>query len=186
MKPLFSVISFFMLIVSYSRCIAQDKFYTKNGKIRFESRAPMEDIDAVNKSVTCVLDSKTGNIQFVAMIRGFEFKKALMQEHFNENYVESDKFPKGEFKGTVVNNSEINYAQDGTYPAKVKGQLTIHGQTTEVESDGTIQVVQGKLQTNGSFNINISDFNIKIPSIVSEKVSNTVKIIVDCTLDPLK
>src|SRR6476659_3333260 len=80
---------------------AQGKFYTKSGKISFFSSTPLEDIAATNKSVVCLLDSKTGDLQFAALIKGFEFKKALMQEHFNTDYVESTKYPKAEFKGQV-------------------------------------------------------------------------------------
>src|SRR4051812_38889326 len=86
---------------------SQEKFYTKSGKISFYSKATVENIEAHNRSVTCVLDSKTGNLQFSVQVKGFEFEKALMQEHFNENYLETDRFPKAEFKGQIVNNGEI-------------------------------------------------------------------------------
>ena len=105
----------------------------------------MEDIEAKNKTVAAVVDSKTGAIQFSAQMKGFEFEKKLMQEHFNENYVESNKFPKSEFKGTITNNSEINYTKDGSYTAKVKGKLTIHGVTRDVETTGTFKVSGGKI-----------------------------------------
>lgn len=165
---------------------AQDKYFTKTGKIQFISKAPMEDIEAVHKSATAVLDSKTGTLQFAVLMKGFEFAKALMQEHFNENYVESDKFPKAEFKGAVVNNSEINYQKDGKYNAKVKGKLTIHGVTRDVESTGIIHVSNGIVNTSSAFNISLSDFEIKIPSVVKEKLSNNIQINVDCKLEQLK
>ena len=165
---------------------AQDKFFTKSGKITFESKAPLENIEAHNKSVTTVLDTKNGNMQFAVLMKGFEFDKALMQEHFNENYVESHKFPKAEFKGQVVNNSEINYAKNGTYTAKVKGKLTIKGETRDVETIGTVVVKDGKVVTNSTFNIQLSDYKVEIPKIVKENISNNVKIVVDCALEPLK
>src|SRR5687768_1126030 len=112
------ILMIFTTICLCNEICAQDKYYTKSGRIQFESKAPLEDIEAVNRSVTCVLDSKTGNVQFAVIMRGFEFKKALMQEHFNENYIESHKFPRAEFKGQLLNNNEINYAQDGVYPAR--------------------------------------------------------------------
>ena len=165
---------------------AQDRYFTKTGKIDFYSKAPMEDIEAKNKTVTAVIDTKTGAMQFAVQMKGFEFEKKLMQEHFNENYVESDKFPKGEFKGSITNNQDINYAKDGSYPARVKGKLTIHGVTKEVETSGTIKVAGGKLDASSTFNILLSDYDIKIPSVVKDKGSNNVKIVVDCKLDPLK
>jgi hypothetical protein len=166
--------------------IAQDKFFTKSGKISFVSKGNIETITAKHKSVTCVLDSKSGAIQFAVLMKGFEFPKALMQEHFNENYVESDKYPKADFKGQITNNSEVNYAQDGVYNAKVKGTLTIHGVSKETEIPGKITVKGGKPQLNTEFNILLSDYNIKIPAVVKENISNTVTITTDCGLEPLK
>jgi polyisoprenoid-binding protein YceI len=146
----------------------------------------MEDIEAKNKTVTAVLDSKTGAMQFSVQMKGFEFEKALMQQHFNENYVESNKFPKAEFKGALTNNSSVNYTKDGTYVVTVKGKLTLHGVTKDVEAPGTIKVDGGKLEGKSTFNIRLSDYKISIPSVVKEKVSNSIKIIVDTKLEPLK
>src|SRR6266436_1464678 len=84
---------------------AQGKYYTKRGKISFFSTTAVENISAVNKSTVCLLDSKTGDLQFAVLMKGFEFKKALMQEDFNRDYVESSKFPRSEFKGQVTNNN---------------------------------------------------------------------------------
>lgn len=174
------------LVLTASVSFAQGKFYTKTGKISFYSKAPMEEIEGKNKTVTAVLDSKSGAIQFAIQMKGFEFEKQLMQQHFNENYVESDKFPKAEFKGNIINNSQINYSKDGTYTAKVKGKLTIHGVTKDVESTGALKINGGKIDANSTFNVLISDYNIKIPSVVKDKVSNSIKITVDCNLEPLK
>jgi polyisoprenoid-binding protein YceI len=175
-----------VFVLSASVSFGQDKFFTRTGKISFFSKASMEDIEAKNKTVTAVIDSKTGGIQFAVQMKAFEFEKQLMQQHFNENYVESDKFPKGEFRGTITNNSEINYARDGNYTAKVKGKMTIHGVTKDVETTGTIKVDEGKLDINATFNILLSDYKIKIPSVVKDKVSNSIKVTVDCKLEPLK
>ncbi len=165
---------------------AQDKFFTKNGRIAFVSKGNIETIQANHKSVTCVVDTKTGNIQFSVLMRGFEFHKALMQEHFNENYVESDKFPRSEFRGQIVNNSAIDYTKDGVYDAKVKGKLTIHGVTRDIEADGKITVKGGKPQANATFTILLSDYNIKISGLHKENINNTVTITVDCPMEPLK
>ena len=96
------------LITTATLSFAQDRYFTKTGKINFSSKAPMEDIEGKNKTVTAVLDTKSGAMQFAVLMKGFEFEKQLMQQHFNENYVESDKYPRSEFKGTIINNSEIN------------------------------------------------------------------------------
>ena len=118
-------------------------------------------------------------------MKGFEFEKQLMQQHFNENYIESDKYPKGEFRGTITNNSGINYSKDGTYPASVKGKLTIHGVTRNVETSGNVKVTGGKLEVTSSFNIRLSDYKISIPAVVKDKVSNSIRITVNCRMDPL-
>lgn len=178
------IVAGFVLLAVVSQ--AQDKYFTKTGKIEFYSKAPMEDIEAKNKTVAAILDTKTGALQFSVLMKGFEFPKALMQEHFNENYIESDKYPRGEFKGTITNNSAIDYTKEGTYTAKVKGQLTIHGVTKNIETTGTLKVDGGKIDATSVFNILLSDYKIKIPSVVKEKLSNNIKVSVDCQLEPLK
>ena len=165
---------------------AQDKYFTKTGKIEFSSKASMEDIEAKNKTVAAILDTKTGAMQFSVLMKGFEFPKALMQEHFNENYIESDKYPRAEFKGTVTNNANIDYTKDGTYTAQVSGQLTIHGVTKNINTTGSFKVDGGKIDASAVFNVLVADYKIKIPSIVKDKVSNTIKVTVDCRLEPLK
>ena len=109
-----------------------------------------------------------------------------MEEHFNENYVESHKFPKSEFKGTITNNETVNYSKDGTYTVTVKGKLTMHGETKDVETTGKLVVQGGKVNANASFNVQLSDFKISIPGLVADKVSKTAKIVVSCSLEPLK
>jgi len=163
----------------------QGKFYTKTGTITFFSSTAIEDIEAVNKAAVSILDTQTGDIQFAVLMKGFEFKKALMQEHFNRDYAESNQFPKSEFKGIVSNNNDINYKKHGTYPAKVKGKLTIHGQTKEIEATGSIMVAEEKISLHSSFNILLSDYNIKIQKIHRNNISGSIKITVDCSLEPL-
>jgi polyisoprenoid-binding protein YceI len=176
----------FPLVMLFINTTAQDKFYTKTGRINFSSKGVIETIEAQHKSVTCVLDTKTGNIQFSILLKGFEFRKALMQEHFNDDYVESNKYPKSEFRGEIVNNGDINYAKDGVYDAKVKGKLTLHGETKDVDANGKITVKNGKIEADSDFNILMSDYKISIPGSVVNNMSNNVKISVNCSLEPLK
>jgi polyisoprenoid-binding protein YceI len=173
-------------ILMAASLMAQDKFFTKSGNIQFSSKGVIETIEATHRSVTCVLDSKTGDIQFAVLMKGFEFRKAMMQEHFNENYVESDKYPKSEFRGQITNNSEVNYAKDGSYTVHIKGKLTLHGQTKDVEADGKITVKDGKLIAASKFKILMSEYDIDIPGSVAENMSDTINITVNCTLEPLK
>ena len=184
MKKFF--LSVVVLTIALAHARGQDKFFTKSGKITFYSKASLENIEAHNKTVTCVLDSKTGNLQFAVMMKAFEFEKALMQEHFNENYIESHKFPKAEFKGQVINNNDINYGKDGSYKAVVKGKLTLHGVTRDVETVGSIVVKAGKIDADAVFNVSLADYNVTIPNVVKDNISKTVSVTVDCVLEPLK
>jgi YceI-like domain len=185
MKKLFFLLSAFIIA---NTVIAQEKQFTKTGKINFDATVPKspENIDGINKSVVCVLDTKSGAVQFAVMMKGFEFDRALMQEHFNENYVESNKFPKAEFKGTVTNNSAVNYRKDGSYPVKVKGKLTMHGEIKDVEADGKIIITGGKVNATADFIVPLEDYKIAIPQLVADKVAKNAKIKVDCSLEPLK
>lgn len=173
-------------ILISSIAFPQGKFFTRTGQISFTSKGDLETIKAQNKTVTCVLDSKTGLIQFSVMMRGFEFRKALMQEHFNENYVESDKYPSSEFKGQIISSPIPDLSKDGIYPVQVKGNLTIKGISKEQLADGTLTVKQGMVQADAIFNIQLSGYKIKIPSVVKNNLSNTVTIAVACSLRPLQ
>jgi hypothetical protein len=184
MKKANIVISGLLLLASLAGN-AQNKFYTKTGRISFFSSTPLEDIDAINRSVVGILDTKTGDLQFVALMKGFEFRKALMQEHFNADYVESSKYPKAEFKGQITNSSDINYTTNGSFPAKVKGKLTIHGVTKDIEANGTITVKDGKLTLVSTFNVLVADYNITIEKLYRDNIAKTIKVTVDCTLSPL-
>ena len=150
------------------------------GSVSFEGRSLFSKIIAVNNSAVCVLDTKTGAVHFSLLIQGFEFKKSLMQTHFNEKYMESDKFPNSEFKGQLINNNIVKYTTDGAYPAMVKGKLTIHGVTKDVTTNGKIIVKTGKISLNASFTIQVPDYNIKA------NMKDQVTISVDCNLEPLK
>jgi hypothetical protein len=183
------IIYLFLLLSLASNLVnAQDKYFTKNGTITIDAttNASLETVHAVNRTARAVLDTKTGNLLFVVLLKGFEFQKALMQEHFNENYVESDKYPKGEFKGQVVNISSVDFSKEGTYNVSVTGTLSMHGKSQPLETKGTLQVKNGKVIANCTFDLTLKDYNITIPGLVADKVSKTAKVIIDCSLDPLK
>lgn len=167
-------------------CTAQEKYFTRNGTVEFFSSTPVEDIKAENYNVTAVLDTESGAVEFSLLMKSFNFKKALMQEHFNENYVESDKFPKATFKGQITNPGEIDFAKDGSYSAKVKGNMTIHGETRPVETDGTVEVKDGKVITVSKFMVAPEDYGIEIPGVVRDKIAKEIEVTVNTELEPLK
>ena len=175
-----------LLLGLWGTAPAQERFFTKTGKIVFLSNAPLENIEAVNKTAGAVFDKQTGAVQAAVLMRGFEFKKALMQEHFNENYVESGKYPSAELRGTVLNHQQLDYTRDGTYPATIKGRLQLHGVSKEITLPVTLTVKEGRLQANSVFSVQLSDYGISIPALVKDKVSNQVKVTASFTLEPLK
>jgi len=112
-------------------------------------------------------------------MKAFEFEKALMQDHFHENYVESEKYPKSTFKGNVVDMSKVDLTKDGSYPVKVKGNLTLHGVTKEVLTDAVFTVKGGKVNGASTFKILLADYKVEIPNLVKDKISKDVRIVVD-------
>jgi polyisoprenoid-binding protein YceI len=109
-----------------------------------------------------------------------------MEEHFNENYMESAKFPKATFKGQIANLKDINFTKDGVYNATIEGDLTIHGVTKHITQKGTVEVAKGKIIAKAKFGVKPEDYNIIIPALVKEKIANPLDVSVDITYDPMK
>ncbi|MDE3212818.1 MAG: YceI family protein [Bacteroidota bacterium] len=162
------------------------RYYTKTGIVTFHAGTTVEDIDGINKSTTSIFDVSTGEFDFALLVNGFEFRRALMQQHFNEDYLESDKYPKSTFKGKITNISSVNFSKDGTYPVQVKGTLTIHNISKEIEVPGTFIIKNGKVSGTSTFNVALADYNISIPSLVADKLSKTAKVVVNCDYSLLK
>lgn len=157
---------------------AQQIYSTKTGKISFFSDAPLEDIEARNSEVESKLAPSNGQVIFTLLIKGFQFKNQLMEDHFNEDYLESSKFPKSDFRGIITNIKEIDFSKDGSYPTRVKGSLTIHGVTREVETAGTIEVRGGKVAAKTKFNVNLKDYGIG-GALIGKKIAETIAVSVD-------
>ncbi|MBK9745102.1 MAG: YceI family protein [Saprospiraceae bacterium] len=179
------IIGFFLFFLGVQVMSAQ-KYFTKTGHISFYSDTPLEKIEGHNKSSNCVLDVATGKLEVATLVKGFQFEKALMQEHFNENYMESDKFPKAVFKGQIDNYSKLDISKNGKVTVKVSGDLTMHGVTKKVTTDAMVSINNGKIIADASFNVLLADFNIKIPALVKDQIAKSLKIKVACTLEPLK
>jgi hypothetical protein len=166
---------------------AQNLVITKAGKIYFFSRSKVvEKVEAENNEVNSILNTQTGDFVFAALLKSFHFQSALMEEHFNENYVESNKFPKSSFKGKISNIATVNVAKDGAYPVVVDGDLTLHGVTKKISSKGIITIKAGKVSAYSKFSIKLKDFNISIPKLVADKISEDIDITVDCKYEPKK
>jgi hypothetical protein len=178
-----SLIGFFLCLMVIG--VNGQKFVTKTGMIKFYSDSPLEKIEAINRSVNAAFDIGSGDLVFRVLMKSFVFEKALMQEHFNENYVESDKFPSATFLGKVTNIKEVNVLKDGIYPVVIDGKLTIHGETKTISEKGTLEVKEGKVLGKAKFNILLADYKISIPGAVTNNISKTIEITVDIVLDRL-
>ncbi len=157
--------------------------FTKNGMISFYSSAPVENIKADNNQVISTINTTTGELQFSLLINAFHFKKSLMQEHFNENYMESKKYPKATFKGKIVDLSKVNFAVNGNYAVTVSGDLTMHGVTNKITAPGTVSVNGGVISASSKFPVAVADFKIKIPALVKDNIAKVVDVTVSCTYD---
>jgi hypothetical protein len=159
---------------------------TKNGYIGFYSHTPFEDIKADNNQVAGVLDISTGEMVFQALIKSFHFDRALMEEHFNENYMDSEKFPKSIFKGKITNLASVNFSKNGTYEVTVEGDLTIRDATNRITSGGTIEVVTGGINASSKFKIVPEDYKITIPGVVRDKINKDFEVTVTMKYSPVE
>jgi hypothetical protein len=172
------------MLAAFTLANAQ-KYMTKSGTIRFYSETPVEKIKALNRQVNSALDFSTGNFVFKVLIRGFEFEKALMQEHFNENYMESEKFPNSTFNGKIVNFKDVNPGKEGVYKVVAEGDLFIHGVTNKVKVNGTLEVKGGRIIGKATFNVAPKDYNITIPKAVIKNISEAIQVDINITLESL-
>lgn len=178
----------FSLFIAYFAIISAanaQKFTTKTGTIRFFSEAPAENIEALNRQVNSALDVSTGDFVFKVLMKGFQFEKALMQEHFNENYVESNKYPSATFIGKIISSNLSDLNKIGTYEVEVSGDLTIRGKTQKITEKGSFEVKAGAIAGKSKFYIKLADFDIKIPKTVVKNISETIEITVDVNLEAL-
>lgn len=174
------------LLICFLLCgaslFAQEKMVTKTGKVTFEASVPsFEEVKAKNDGVTFILNSKTGEVASLALMKGFRFKIALMEEHFNENYIESDKYPKATFKGKIEN-FDVKTLSATAKEYTIKGKLELHGKTKDITSVVKIRKTDAGIEIVSNFSVNASDFDIKIPNVVKNKVSNTIDIKTEFTV----
>ncbi|RPE14001.1 YceI family protein [Chitinophaga lutea] len=182
MKQLLSLTT--LLLLSAFNAAAQDVYSCRNATFRFFSSAPMEDIEATTKQGVSAINVKTKTVYFKVPINTFQFRKKLMQEHFNENYLESEKYPFAEFKGKVLD--EVDLTKDGSYPVTVEGALNIHGVTKNYREKGTLTVKGGKINASAKFNVRVADHNIKIPTLVIKNIAEVVEVTVNADYQPVK
>jgi hypothetical protein len=157
----------------------QDIYVCKSAKITLFSKAPIEDIEATSTKGTSVFNATTGELAFNVQIRSFQFPKALMQDHFNTEYMDSDKFPLASFKGKI--NEHIDVTKDGTTAITVTGDLNVHGVTKPRSISGTVTVKGGVISMTSEFIVKCADHNITIPTIVFHNIAETIRMNVSAT-----
>ncbi len=165
------IITFFLFLVQMN--FGQDKYFTKQGYVSFFSHSLVEDIKADNKQVLSIIDTTTGDIAIQLLIRSFQFKKALMQEHFNENYLESHKYPKATFSGKILN---YNQRSEPDFETEIEGIIRIHGKERKISTIAKITKTDEELILTGHFMVKVADFDIKIPKIVMNNIAKNIKI----------
>jgi polyisoprenoid-binding protein YceI len=169
----------FLLVGLFSMTgINGQKYFSKNAMVRFHSDSPLEKVEGVNSTATTVIDAASGKMEFAALNNAFVFEKALMQEHFNENYMESTKFPKTVFKGMINELNTVKFTVPGTYKITVTGEMSIHGVTKVVTAPAEFIVDAKGLHGNAKFTVKCSDYKIDIPAVVKENISNDVDVTV--------
>lgn len=180
-----SIILSLILIIATS-ATAQEQYFTKSGHIDFYSHAPLEDIQADNNQVAAFLEVPSGKLTFAALMKSFEFEKALMQEHFNENYVESDEYPKAIFKGIITDFEKVDLSQKGEIEVSVVGKLTLHGVTKALSTKATLNIQKDKIVGKSVFIAKPEDFKIKIPNAVKNNIAKEIRVTVNVDFLPYK
>lgn len=162
---------------------AQTKLITKTGKVTFEASVPaFEEVKAKNENVTCIINTETGEIASLVLMKSFRFKVALMEEHFNENYIESDKYPKGTFKGKI-DNFDISKLTAAAKEYTIIGKLELHGKSKQISIPAKIKKTKEGVEIISNFDVNTDDFGIEIPSVVSKKVAKKVAVTLNYQLN---
>ncbi len=170
-----------LLFVGSSLSSAAQKFIVEKSYVTFYSHATIEDITAEHKNANSIFSSETGEIVFSVPIKEFKFAKALMEEHFNEKYMESEKFPKATFQGKVTG---FQKQVTGAQQVQATGKLTVHGVTKEIEIPGTLEVTGGKIKLLSKFVIKLEDYNITLPQLMWQNIAEQVDVTLEFTYKP--
>ncbi len=157
-------------------------FVTRNGTIRFFSEAPLENIEAVNRQVSSALDAETGEFVFRVVMRSFSFEKSLMQQHFNDNFVESHKYPNATFEGQIIEIGQIDFNSSGEYEVAVEGDLTIKDTTHFISEQGVLRINGDTVKGESQFVIRPEDYNITIPSRFARNIAQEIEVTVNVNL----
>lgn len=176
-----------LLVLSFTQIsfhVNAQKYITKEGKIEIFSQTPIFTIEGVNKKVGSIIDFNTGDIVASTLVRSFKFHEALVEDHFNENYMESEKFPKAQFKGKITNIKDVDIKKDGIYKIIIKGDLTIHGETKAIEAPGTITVKGGKVSGKTEITVSLAAHKIRVEERYKDAIKDDILLKIDFDYSP--
>lgn len=170
--------------LSLSTTISAQIFMAKTCEVSFFSASPLENIEAIAKAPKTFLNTGTNDVQVQVANTAFVFEKPLMQEHFNENYMESEKYPSTTFKGKI--NEKIDFTKDGENKVTVTGKMSMHGVDKEITVPGIVTIKDGEIRIATKFRVHIADYNIKVPSLYVQNIAEDVDVKLNAVLVPFK
>jgi hypothetical protein len=161
------------------------KYLTKTGVIEIFSETSLFVIEAKNQQVACILNAENGDVVTSTLVRSFKFREALVEEHFNENYMESHLYPKAQFKGKIINFSSVDLSKDGSYPVTIEGSLTMHGETNPVTTKGTLVVKSGTVTATAEMIISLEQYKIKVEEQYKDRINDKIRLAIHFELKPM-
>lgn len=170
-----------LLILAFPGSVGAQKYISETSAVTFFSKATIEDIAARNEKAMAMLDAGTGDVACSIPVKDFVFEKSLMQEHFNEKYMETEKYPKASFQGKVKG---FVLSSAGPQSVTAVGKLTVHGVTRDVEVPGTLEVKGDRIVLQAKFMITLEDYNVKRPQVLWKNIAEAVEVMLDFTLKP--
>lgn len=179
------IIALLIVVLSISAAVQAQKYLTKTGEIEIFSETSLFMIEAKNQQVAAIINGETGDVVASTLVRSFKFHEALVEEHFNENYMESHLYPKSQFKGKITNFSAIDLSKSGTYSINLEGDLTMHGETNKVASKGTLVVKSGTITASTEFTISLAQFKIRVEEKYKDRINDEIKLSIHFELKPM-
>ena len=179
------VLTAMVLILGAWASVHAQKYLTKEGVIDLYSETSLFVIEAKNQKVACILNADNGEVAASTLVRSFKFKEALVEEHFNENYMESHLYPKSQFKGKILNFNQINFSKDGSYNIQIAGDLTMHGEIHPLKTTGKLTVKSGTITASTEFLVSLEEYKIKVEEQYKDRINDQIKLTVHFDLKPM-
>jgi len=179
------MILFFVPAIILCTQINAQKYKTTEGHIEIFSQTPVFTIEGMDKKVASIINFDNGEIVATTLVRSFKFREALVEDHFNENYMESEKYPKSSFKGMIMNYKEVNLNKNGEYKITIKGELTIHGTTNPIEVSGIITVKDGNINGKSEFSVSLAAYKIHVEEMYKDAIKDEIKLTINFDYLPL-